>query len=1176
MAKSNSFFTPKIIIRSSTIRKDIVAEKQIDEIGSAQIADFYSARIFTHNLKQKFNKEILPGRISSFALLTEIFNYILHYYDTEVNQNSFFKINVHIQNNLDIDKLYITLKDFINEFPIKDLIIQGFQKDDIINSYILDDIQRKKIYIKLILVYLSNLNTAAEDFRFLFDDSILKEKTSYTKLLNLIEDYFEKEKRIPITNQTLFEFLKTPLLANPNSLEQQILFIKEKWAPILPAELIEKILITIDYLKEESKIFQIGFGPGEIKTPIFSLEELLGLGDKLNLGFYKDVELEQEKFTPDTDWMPKVVMLAKNIYVWLYQLSKKYNREIEKLNEIPDEELDQLVKWNINALWLIGIWERSSASKKIKQLTGNPEALSSAYSIFDYEIAKDLGGEEAFQNLDRRCRERGIRLASDMVPNHMGIFSRWIIEHPDYFIQSEVCPFPNYSFTGPDLSDDPRIQIRIEDGYYTRKDAAVVFQLIENSTGKVRYIYHGNDGTNMPWNDTAQLNFLRPEVREAVIKLIFHVAEKFSIIRLDAAMTLTQKHYQRLWFPLPGTGGAIPTRADYSMTNEEFRKSYPKEFWREVVDRINTEKPNTLLLAEAFWLLEGYFVRTLGMHRVYNSAFMHMLKNEENQKYRDLIVKTLEFNPQILKRYVNFMSNPDEETAINQFGDGDKYFGVCTMMVTLPGLPMFAHGQIEGLREKYGHEYWRAYYDEVPNQYLIERHEKEIFPLLKKRYLFSDVENFEFYDFKNNDEKVIENVFAYSNYVGEERVLVFYNNSIYTYTGKIFESCYKNRASSDEIKDLKKKILGQALNLPREKDLFCIFREHPSNLEYLRPVLNFFEQPFTLKLKGYEYKVFCDFRFVKSKKEILDLYNEIGDKGVPSVTKALEEKLIIEYSHVVFNFMSNIKKYINEYLVEEKYIRKTSRKKEEPHLELSKFLQNVSIEIPSELKISKMDFLSELSEFANVLKELSIVYKKFSNKPTKYFLEFNKKVGLLDDPLGELFYQDFPLLKINLEYSQISQEMKDKVLIYTLNEIQKSMDNKISGSLDIAKLFKVLSVIDSKLTLQITLEKSGLIKLFLELLKDKLVMYFLNVHQYENEKYFIQEHYEVLEKVYLNFIIRKYFKEKIIKFKKATEKGKEFRYLLKNMIIVHNSLIDSMKISQYKYDKLIEELEKLI
>ena len=52
----------------------------------------------------------------------------------------------------------------------------------------------------------------------------------------------------------------------------------------------------------------------------------------------------------------------------------------------------------------------------------------------------------------------------------------------------------------------------------------------------------------------------------------------------------------------------------------------PEEFWREVVDRVAAEAPDTLLLAEAFWLMEGYFVRTLGMHRVYNSAFMNMLK----------------------------------------------------------------------------------------------------------------------------------------------------------------------------------------------------------------------------------------------------------------------------------------------------------------------------------------------------------------------------------------------------------------------------------------------------------------------------------------------------------------------------------------------------------------------
>jgi hypothetical protein len=65
------------------------------------------------------------------------------------------------------------------------------------------------------------------------------------------------------------------------------------------------------------------------------------------------------------------------------------------------------------------------------------------------------------------------------------------------------------------------------------------------------------------------------------------------------------------------------------------------------------------------------------MHRVYNSAFMHMLRDEDNAKYRMAIKNTLEFDPQILKRYVNFMNNPDEKTAVEQFGKGDKYFGIC-------------------------------------------------------------------------------------------------------------------------------------------------------------------------------------------------------------------------------------------------------------------------------------------------------------------------------------------------------------------------------------------------------------------------------------------------------------------------------------------------------------------
>ena len=78
-----------------------------------------------------------------------------------------------------------------------------------------------------------------------------------------------------------------------------------------------------------------------------------------------------------------------------------------------------------------------------------------------------------------------------------------------------ICPIPATS------------RIQIEDGYWTKSDAAVVFRLIERATGRIRYIYHGNDGTSIPWNDTAQLNYLIPEVREAVIQTILHVARNF-------------------------------------------------------------------------------------------------------------------------------------------------------------------------------------------------------------------------------------------------------------------------------------------------------------------------------------------------------------------------------------------------------------------------------------------------------------------------------------------------------------------------------------------------------------------------------------------------------------------------------------------------------------------------
>ena len=118
---------------------------------------------------------------------------------------------------------------------------------------------------------------------------------------------------------------------------------------------------------------------------------------------------------------------------------------------------------------------------------GNADAAASAYSLYDYAIAEDFGGLPALENLRDRARQRGIRLASDMVPNHVGVYSRWVVEHPDWFLQSDSPPFPRYEFNGPDLSQDGRVGVYIEDGYWEKRDAAVVFKRVDHETGVVTH-----------------------------------------------------------------------------------------------------------------------------------------------------------------------------------------------------------------------------------------------------------------------------------------------------------------------------------------------------------------------------------------------------------------------------------------------------------------------------------------------------------------------------------------------------------------------------------------------------------------------------------------------------------------------------------------------------------------
>ncbi len=240
------------------------------------------------------------------------------------------------------------------------------------------------------------------------------------------------------------------------------------------------------------------------------------------------------------------------------------------------------------------------------------------------------------------------------------------------------------------------------------------------------------------------------------------------------------------------------------------------------------------------------------------------------------------------------MNNPDERTAVDQFGKGDKYFGICVLMATMPGLPMFGHGQIEGLSEKYGMEFKRAYWNEQPDPDLVERHKREIFPLLHRRALFAGMEHFLLYDFFTPEGGVNEDIFAFSNGLGSDRGLVVFHNKFADTQGWVRSSAAFSVKGPDGQRSIIQRTLGEGLNLYADPQAYCLYRDYVSGLEYIRPSLDIMEKGLFLELHAYESRVFLDFR------EVMDdewgSYRRVNEylagRGVPNVQDALQELLL--------------------------------------------------------------------------------------------------------------------------------------------------------------------------------------------------------------------------------------------------------------------------------------------